>query len=303
MGLYAFSLAGSNYFAPVVCGFIEQHQGWRWLFYWPAVILGAVFVFLFFFLEETNYHRVLPAQQVSQRASLAPGTLSDEKHTGAAASPALSENGEVYASPKTFVQKLSIWQPTPGQNMLRRAVRVLKFLSWPVIFYAGFAYGSSLIWFNVMNATASVILSGDPYNFGSSMVGVTYLSCCVGVILGSFVSGRLSDRLTTKLARRNSGIMEAEHRLWPFVLCVIIVPCSLILWGVGAQHKIHWFGLVVAMCALAFTTTMGVTLSVNYLIDSYHDISSDALVTVILIRNTMSFVISYGYASSPYPSF
>jgi MFS family permease len=243
---------------------------------------------------------------VSQTASLAPGTSSDEKHTkhtGAAASPALSENGEVYASPKTFVRKLSIWQPTPGQSMLRRAVRVLKFLSWPVIFYAGFAYGSSLIWFNVMNATASVILSGEPYNFGSSMVGVTYLSCCVGVILGSFVSGRLSDRLTTKLARRNSGIMEAEHRLWPFVLCVIVVPCSLILWGVGAQHKIHWFGLVVSMCALAFTTTMGVTLSVNYLIDSYHDISSDALVTVILIRNTMSFVISYGYASSPYPSF
>jgi hypothetical protein len=30
------------------------------------------------------------------------------------------------------------------------------------------------------------------------------------------------------------------------------------------------------------------------MIDSYHDISGDAIVTVILIRNTMSFAISYG---------
>ncbi|RFU81384.1 serine threonine kinase 16 [Trichoderma arundinaceum] len=48
------------------------------------------------------------------------------------------------------------------------------------------------------------------------------------------------------------------------------------------------------MCGLAFATTMGVTLSINYLIDSYHEISGDAIVTVIIVRNTMSFAISYG---------
>lgn len=45
---------------------------------------------------------------------------------------------------------------------------------------------------------------------------------------------------------------------------------------------------------LAFTSCVGVTISVNYLIDSYHDISGDALVTVILVRNTMSFAVGYG---------
>jgi hypothetical protein len=29
MGLYAFFLAGSNYFAPVICGFIADNQGER----------------------------------------------------------------------------------------------------------------------------------------------------------------------------------------------------------------------------------------------------------------------------------
>lgn len=88
--------------------------------------------------------------------------------------------------------------------------------------------------------------------------------------------------------------MEAEFRLWPFALCMILVPGSLILWGVGAAHGVHWFGLVFAMGTLSITSTMGVTLSVNYLVDSFHDISGDGMSTVIIVRNTMSFAISYG---------
>lgn len=33
MGIYAFMLAGSNYFAPIICGFIAERQGWQWVFY------------------------------------------------------------------------------------------------------------------------------------------------------------------------------------------------------------------------------------------------------------------------------
>lgn len=57
MGIYAFTLAGSNYIAPVICGFIAEYQGWGWVFYWPAIFLSVVFVFLFLFMEETNYNR------------------------------------------------------------------------------------------------------------------------------------------------------------------------------------------------------------------------------------------------------
>lgn len=88
--------------------------------------------------------------------------------------------------------------------------------------------------------------------------------------------------------------MEAEFRLWPFAACLILVPGSLLLWGVGAAHEIHWFGLIVAMCMLAFTNTCGITLSVNYMVDSYRELSGVAITSVILVRNTMSFAIGYG---------
>lgn len=38
----------------------------------------------------------------------------------------------------------------------------------------------------------------------------------------------------------------------------------------------------------------GCTLSVNYLVDCFKEMSGDALTSVILIRNTMSFAIGYG---------
>lgn len=296
MGVYSFTLAGSNYFTPIICGFIAENQGWQWVFYWPAIFLAVVFVFLFLFMEETNYNRKTSGV-VAELDSPPPETTVDadpEKIGTPAVSSVSTGEGEVTMRPKTFVEKLSIWNPSPGQNMLKRAITSLKYLSWPVIFYAGFSYGSYLIWFNVLNATASIILGGPPYNFKASMVGVSYVSCFIGVIIGALVSGRLSDWLTIKLARRNNGIMEAEHRLWPFAICLVVVPAFLILWGVGAAHGIHWFGLVFAMGCIAFTSAVGVTLSVNYLIDSYHDISGDAIVTVIIVRNTMSFAISYG---------
>jgi hypothetical protein len=64
--------------------------------------------------------------------------------------------------------------------------------------------------------------------------------------------------------------------------------------GVGAAQGVHWFGLIFAMGTLACSTTFGVTLSINYMIDSYHELSGDAMTTVIIVRNTMSFAISYG---------
>jgi hypothetical protein len=48
------------------------------------------------------------------------------------------------------------------------------------------------------------------------------------------------------------------------------------------------------MFFIAFSNCIGVQLSVSYCIDSYKDISGEAMVTVIIIRNTMSFAMSYG---------
>lgn len=289
LSLYAFALVGSNYFAPVICGFVNDGQGYKWVFYWPTIFCAVGLIFMFFFMEETNYDRksVGVVEDISPSQTLH-GSTTDLAEKGASA--------EVLGAPmtKTFVQKLSLKDKPRQQLMHHRILLQLRFVAWPNVFYAGFAYGSTLIWFNVLNATASIIFSAPPYNFSATIVGVTYVACLIGVALGFFFCGRVSDWLAVKLARRNGGIYEPEQRLWLFAASSIIIPFGLILWGVGAAHEIHWFGLTFAMAVLAFVNTCGCTLSVNYLVDCFKDMSGDALTSVILIRNTMSFAIGYG---------
>ncbi|OWP05069.1 hypothetical protein B2J93_639 [Marssonina coronariae] len=305
MGLYALMLAGSNFLAPVLAGFINDGQNWHWVQYWCAIFLAVGFVLCFFFMEETNYDRV-PLGTVSTLVDT-PGTnTAPEKPLSTSSDPEKSSapadsisnvepsTGTVEYPRKTYMQKLSLLDKKRDFLLFRFMYRPFLFFSLPAVVYAGFSYGSNLVWFNVLNGTTSLILSGDPYNFSPSMVGLSYLSPLIGVAIASWYSGMLGDKVMLYLARRNHGVLESEYRLWLFTASLFLIPGALILWGVGAAHHIHWFGLVFAMGLIAATNTIGIQLSVSYCIDSYKDLSGEAMVTVILIRNTMSFAVGYG---------
>ncbi|KAF4538594.1 MFS transporter [Lasiodiplodia theobromae] len=294
LGLYALLLAGSNFFAPIIAGFINDGQGWEWVLYWCAIFCFAGFVFLLFFMEETNYVRhtpgtpVAPPPDMTEHKGIPPCTVSStlESHPGIDANKPR----------KSYAEKLKLFQPADlhKPNRLKGMVyRPLAFLTFPVIFYAGFSYGANLVWFNVLNATASLILGGT-YGFSASMVGLSYVSPLVGVAVASWYTGVLGDRFVLRQARRNGGVLEAEHRLWLFAPSLLLIPGGLLLWGVGASEGVHWFGCVFAAGVIALTNTIGLQLSVAYCIDSYRALSGEAVVTVILVRNTMSFAIGYG---------
>lgn len=93
------------------------------------------------------------------------------------------------------------------------------------------------------------------------------------------------------MARRKAGMMQPEYRLWLFGLSIILIPSGLVLWGLGAARQIQWIGLVFAMGVIAFTNSLGLQLSVSYYIDSYRELSGEAISIVILFRNSMSFAI------------
>lgn len=145
-------------------------------------------------MEETNYHRkVLFVNDVEPNA--AAGTPTGKFDVGA--EPVKGGNSRdntdlecrthgTYKK-KSYLDKLKILNRQELQypnRMKGMILRPLIFLSFPVISYAGFSYGSNLIWFNVLNGTASLILSKEPYGFSSSTVGLAYISPLIGVTLG-----------------------------------------------------------------------------------------------------------------------
>lgn len=159
-------------------------------------------------MEETNYHRapqltVEPEETVE--ALVTAGDVSPGKSTQEGANPEKNPRAEKQSSPasstragdataikptgsrKTFVQKMALFrrEDLRQENKLKGMIlRPLVFLTFPVIFAAGFMYGSILCYFNVLNGTTSLILAGAPYNFSSSMVGLTYVACLIGISFG-----------------------------------------------------------------------------------------------------------------------
>lgn len=218
MGVYALFLTGSNFVAPLIAGFINDGQDWKWVLvhispylktecqrltfcrskYWCAIFCGIGFVFCFLFMEETNYDRkypelLQPEETVENSAGeTSPSQEGDpEKSPTAKSSPSPAPStraGAALSKPrKTFVQKIALFrrEDLHKKNKLKGMIlRPLIFLTFPVIFEAGFMYGSILCYFNVLNGTTSLILAGRPYNFSSSMVGLTYVACLLGISIG-----------------------------------------------------------------------------------------------------------------------
>jgi hypothetical protein len=229
--------------------------------YWCAIGLGVGFIFCLFLMEETNYDRphvetvdspyTSPLQITTQHAKPEISSSEDPEKGIETTNPefqvsdaaSVPKTGTISYTSKSYLKKLSIVDKKRPFKILKLLPRPLILLSFPGIVYAGFSYGCALVWFNVLNATTSLILSAPPYNFSTSQVGLAYFAPLIGVALGSFYSGFIGDRLVLWLARRNNGVLESEHRLWIFTISLVLVPGNLISWGVGAAHYIHWVGL------------------------------------------------------------
>lgn len=127
---------------------------------------------------------------------------------------------------------------------------------------------------------------------------MAYIACIIGVIIGCLTAGAFGDWAVLQITRRNKGIWESEHRQWLNLILAVVVPFSLLLWGLGARYQIHWFGLVFAMGLTGIAVAMGAHLSISYCIDTYKDFGADVVVSTIVIRNTMGFAM--GYAVTPW---
>lgn len=169
---------------------------------------------------------------------------------------------------------------------------------------AGFIYGAGIIWINILNATASVILSAPPYKFSSGAAGLVWFGPSIGASLSSvenasfhanedralnaiyrsLISGNLGDWVALREARRKNGVREPEDRLWVLAVCALLVPVGLIIWGVGAQNGLHWIVYPIGFGIILLTSTASGVASINYAVDSYKDLSHDAIVSVIIVR-------------------
>ncbi|KAJ0125333.1 major facilitator superfamily transporter [Diaporthe amygdali] len=311
MAWYGWSLALTGKLAPMISGFINTGMGWEWTLWWCAIFNGIAFIYCFLFMEETNYDRkhvddsvpdaeekspnsVLKNINMTSTADAASADKSlDSKEISPASPSSDIEEAQVIKPRKTYWQKLSLRDKRRPNRVLDVALAPFKGFLYPPVVYAGLMWGAnSLVWSGVQNATAGTVYT-TKYGWSTTDVSGAYAAGVIGTITGGYYSGKVGRMLTLRLARRNNGVSEPEHILYLFVASMILVPFSLVLYGVGVVHHIHWFGLVFSQFLLANSNALCVSAALTYAISSYHELSGGMVVTCVLIRNTLSFAINY----------
>lgn len=140
MSVYAAALVGSNFFAPIICGFINSGQGYAWVFYWSAIFCGIAVAFLFLAMEETNFDRTHRSRS------------NDPESISALARPDEREQihmtmRQVSSKREDYIHRLRLIETHRPFVLHQHIKRQLLFLLWPIPLYTGFAYGSCLIWY------------------------------------------------------------------------------------------------------------------------------------------------------------
>jgi MFS family permease len=308
MGAYSWTLWCGAFLAPVASGYVAENLGWRWIQYILAIISVAVTVVTFFFFEDTMFYRDLLAKapglspdsptDISVAAQDKPSAVSEtemkleatEHGTSAAALVTAANVSDVAPSKRTRREKLKLWgfrDPRQPNTFKLFFLPFQLLLMLPGMVFGGFLVGGILAWYNVVGGSLALILGNAPYNFSANNIGLTYLACVVGVTIGCFLSGWMSDALALRLARRNGGVMEPEQRLWTCIIALVMHPAGCLLYGVGASYHIHWFGVVFGLGLISITLPMGANLAFTYILDSYREVAGEGLVSAILIRNLM----------------
>lgn len=309
MSTYVLTLFGSNFIAPLIAGWMDDGLGWRPTMYAGAIIASVALVILFFGMEETMYFRnTVEGVEVQSPADSVPDlALSSEEKanhvqstitTPSNASEKEHGSPSTFPEPRSYVSKLVWFRRVPGspswkQMFVMMYRPLLIIVRFPNVAWAGFIYGINLSWYNVLNGTASPVLSASPYNWRAALVGCIYVGPLIGAIFGCLWSGFFSDRVALYFARRNNGIREPEHRLYPLAMAGVFSAAGLITWGVGAAHGIHWSGLAFGLGMMVFGVVVGGGIGLSYAIDCFKEISLESMASVIIIRNTIGFGFSY----------
>ncbi len=312
VGIYACALFSSNYIAPMIAGFVNDAMGWKWTIGFAIIFSGVCCVFITFFMEETNYERrlLIKSGNPEQVLSATPTRSDSEKNMAvvklnakpnqgnnlANQASVIEINGTVEYPPiKTLWQRMSLTDGVRKKNHLKEYIIMpFKMIQFPVVLYSGFLYGSSLFFYSILNTTESMVLSEAPYNFSASMCGLAFASPFIFVFLCYPIAGWSIDWLKIKFAKKHDGLSQAEDRLWVLAICMFVGPGGLILWGVGAAHSIHWFGIIIGLGIMAGLGVIGCVSSLTYTLDCYPQLNTSAMVVVIVIRNTMNFALDYG---------
>lgn len=292
--LYLTSVMIGSFLTPLAAGVQATNMGWRWVYYLLSLFTGLLFVLFLCLYEETKYVPVLEGVSTSstdgsveristqdpnsKTAAVVTNTLkpvlSTDPFAGqeVAADQSYEQRTDARIPLRTWSQRLSFLTPTP-EPFLKIAVRPLRVLTFPHVFFAGIQYAAGLTWLTILATMLSTVMSQPPYNFNPAQIGYMGLGPFIGNLVGSIYSGPLNDKAIRWFAKRNNGIFEPEMRLKLLHIPSVVMAGGIIMFGVTISQGMHWIYPTVGGALFAFGLGAFGDVVLTIVIDSYRDVS------------------------------
>ncbi|OQE31732.1 hypothetical protein PENSTE_c001G03975 [Penicillium steckii] len=295
---------------PVMMGYVVEGKGWRFMHWLTTIFVGVALLGVVVLFEETLYiprlEGVPPSQphEIIVDKPVKPANDTTSKELSSFTNDEESSFKSCHAAPlamkssislKTYRQRLAFAEPVKGPFLYHFYQPLLIFSTIPGVAYSAFTYGALLAWMSVMVSAQSYFTTLPPYNLGPETVGLLTLAPFIGTIIGSAIFPIVSDRSIIWLSKRNGGVYEPEMRLWPSIPGAFFCCAGELIFGLCLANRKP----VLTLSAGLFIYTIGFAIcadvALTYLLDSFHDILSDSLVAVALMRNLLSVIIMFTF--------
>lgn len=253
MGIFYLGPLCGPLFAPIIGGALAEKFGWRSTQWFLAIYGGAVLVFLFFALPETL------------KATKSPSSETEKD---------LASDGPNLArtTSRQSVQRKTAKHIKTAKRIFLDPLKIILYLRFPAVlitvYYASITFGSLYL----LNVSLQTTFSKPPYNFSTTLVGLTYIPNSIGYVLASLFGGKWTDKIMAREAKRAGRYDEKgklmyrpEDRMrenaW---IAAFLYPSALVWYGWTAEKGIFWLVPLVAnfffgigsMLIFAMATTM-----------------------------------------------
>jgi MFS family permease len=207
---------------PIIGGFLTAAKGWRWNFWFVAIVASAFFIMSLILMSETSGIIILQRKTNRLRSETGNSKLRSKLDTG--------------LTPRELF-KFSIVRPT---KML-----FLSTICFAISLYMAITYAYLYILFTTFTGVFT-----NTYGWHGGIAGLSFLGLGVGSLIGQTAYVHFGNKYVLK--KIQAGTFVPEHRL--YIMCIggFFIPIGLFIYGWSAQYAVHYMVPIIATGIIGF---------------------------------------------------